>query len=77
MVQLVGALRYKQEVRGFDSRLCHWNFSLTYPSGRTMAVGSTQSLTEMSKVKESRNRPDVAQRVPGGLGSQSSMTCGT
>jgi len=23
------ALRYKPEGRGFDSRLCHWNFSLT------------------------------------------------
>jgi hypothetical protein len=29
MVQLVEALRYKPEVRGFDSRWCHWNFSLT------------------------------------------------
>ena len=29
------------------------------------------------KVKESRNRPDVAQRVPGGLDSQISMTFGT
>jgi hypothetical protein len=29
------------------------------------------------KVKESCNRPDVAQRVPGGLGSQISMTFGT
>jgi hypothetical protein len=29
------------------------------------------------KVKESRNKPDVAQRVPGGLGSQISMTFGT
>ena len=29
------------------------------------------------KVKESRNRPDVAQRVPGGLGSQIYMTFGT
>ena len=29
------------------------------------------------KVKESRNRPDVAQRVPGGLGSQISITSGT
>jgi hypothetical protein len=28
-------------------------------------------------VKESRNRPGVAQRVPGGLGSQISMTFGT
>jgi hypothetical protein len=29
------------------------------------------------KVKESRNRPGVAQRVPGGLGSQNFMTFGT
>ena len=28
------------------------------------------------KVKESRNRPGVAQRVPGGLDSQISMTFG-
>jgi hypothetical protein len=26
---LVDALRYKPEGREFDSRLCHWNFSLT------------------------------------------------
>jgi len=26
---LVEALRYKPEGRGFDSRWCHWNFSLT------------------------------------------------
>jgi hypothetical protein len=30
-----------------------------------------------SKVNESRNRPGVAQRVPGGLGSQICMTFGT
>ena len=29
------------------------------------------------KVKESRNRPGVTQTVPGGLGSQISMTFGT
>jgi len=29
------------------------------------------------KVKESRKRPGVAQRVPGGLGSQIFMTFGT
>ena len=29
------------------------------------------------KVKQSRNRPDVAYRVPGGLGSQTFMTFGT
>jgi hypothetical protein len=28
------------------------------------------------KIKESRNRPGVAQRVPGVLGSQISMTFG-
>jgi hypothetical protein len=26
---VVEALRYKPEGCGFDSRLCHWNFSLT------------------------------------------------
>jgi hypothetical protein len=29
VAQLVEALRYKPEGRDFDSRLCHWNFSLT------------------------------------------------
>jgi len=29
VVQLVEALRHKSESRGFDSRWCHWNFSLT------------------------------------------------
>ena len=29
VAQLVEALRYKQEGRGFDSRWSHWNFSLT------------------------------------------------
>jgi hypothetical protein len=28
VAQLVEALRYKPEDRGFDSRLFHWNFSL-------------------------------------------------
>ena len=30
VTQLVKALRYKSEGRGFDSRWCHWNFSFTY-----------------------------------------------
>jgi hypothetical protein len=29
VAQLVEALRYKSEGRGFDSRWSHWNFSLT------------------------------------------------
>jgi hypothetical protein len=33
---------------GFVYRWYHWNFLLTYPSGLTMALGSTQPLTEMS-----------------------------
>jgi hypothetical protein len=41
MAQLVKALSYKPEGRGFDSR---WNF----PSRRTMALGFTQPFTEMS-----------------------------
>jgi hypothetical protein len=45
VAQLVEALRYKLEGRRFDSRWSHWNFSLT---GRTVALGSTEPLTEMS-----------------------------
>jgi len=29
VAQLVEALRYKSDGRGFDPRWCHWNFSLT------------------------------------------------
>jgi len=37
------------EGRWFDPSWSHWNFSLTQnPSDRTMALGSTQPLTEMS-----------------------------
>ena len=61
---MVKALHYKSEGHRFNSRRCQWNF-LHNPSGRTMALGSTQPLTEMSKVKQSRYRPGVAQRVPG------------
>ena len=43
-VQLVEALLYKPEGRGFDSQWRSWH----NPSGRTMALGSTQPLTEMS-----------------------------
>jgi hypothetical protein len=47
---LFEALRYKPEGRGFDSRWYHWNFSLTYSFRcRTVVLGSTQPLTEVSK----------------------------
>jgi hypothetical protein len=42
---VIKALRRKPAGRGIDSRLCHWNFSVT---GRTMALGLTQPQTEMS-----------------------------
>jgi len=45
---VIKALRWKPAGRGFDSRWCHWNFSGNHPSGCTMALGSTQPLTEMS-----------------------------
>ena len=52
MAQLVEALRYMPEGRGFDSRWCHWIFFYgDNLSGRTMALGSTQPLTEMSNGK--------------------------
>jgi hypothetical protein len=42
-----------------------------------MCFHSVQFLIEVkAKVKEFRNRPGVAQRVPGGLGSQISMPIG-
>ena len=46
---VVKMLRYTSEDRWFDSRWRYWDFSMTqYPSDRTMALGSTQPLTEMS-----------------------------
>ena len=44
VAQFVAALCYKSEGRGFDSRWCLWH----NPSGRTVALGSTQPLTEMN-----------------------------
>ena len=48
VAQLVGALRYKSEGRGFDSRWCHWNFSLTYSFRRHYgpSVGSASNRNE-------------------------------
>jgi hypothetical protein len=48
VARVVEALRYKTEGRGFDSRWGHWAFHSHNLSGRNMALGSTQRLTEMS-----------------------------
>jgi len=46
---VVKVLCYESEGRWFDPRWCHWNFSFTLnPSDRTIALGSTQPLTELS-----------------------------
>ena len=50
LAQLLEALRYKPEGRGFNSRCCHWNFSLHNPSGHTMVLRLTQHLTHVSTV---------------------------
>ena len=47
-VQLVEALHYKPECRGFDARWCHWKFYWHNPSRRAMALGLTEPITEMS-----------------------------
>ena len=48
VAKLVDALCYKPEGHRFDSRWCHSNFNLHNPSGRTVVLGLTHSLTEMS-----------------------------
>jgi hypothetical protein len=45
---VVKVLRYKSEDRCMDPRWCHGIFIDINPSVRTMALGSTQPLTEMS-----------------------------
>jgi hypothetical protein len=46
--QLVVALRYNPEGRGFDSRFVNEMFHWHNPSDRTMVLGLTQPLSEMS-----------------------------
>jgi len=48
VAQLVEALCYKPEGRRFDSRLCHWNFSLTqsFPPHYGTGVDSVSNRNE-------------------------------
>jgi hypothetical protein len=48
VAQLVEAVRYKPEATGLIPDSVTEIFQLHNPSGRTMALGSTQPLTEMS-----------------------------
>jgi hypothetical protein len=48
VAQLVEALRYNSEGRGFDSRWGPWIFHWLNPSGLAMALVSNQTLMEMS-----------------------------
>ena len=55
MAQLVEALRYKPEGRGFDSRMCHWNFSLTHSFRPHYVLG----------VDSASNRNEYQEHFPG------------
>ena len=48
VAQLFAALRYKSEGCGFDSRWCHWNFSLTqsFQSNNGPGVDSASNRNE-------------------------------
>jgi len=48
VAQLVEAQRYRPEGHGFDSRWGLWIFHGLNPSGRTVALGPTQPLKEVS-----------------------------
>ena len=51
MAQLVEALCYKPEGRGFDIRWCLWNFPLVQSCRLLYDPTSTEPVTEMSKGK--------------------------
>jgi hypothetical protein len=55
------AIRYKPEGRGFDSRWCHWNFSLTYFLRRHYVPG----------VDSASNRNDYQEYFLAGKGDRS------
>jgi hypothetical protein len=38
VTQVVEALHYKQEGRGFDSQWCHWNFDIYMSKGYFIIV---------------------------------------
>jgi hypothetical protein len=51
VAQLVEALCYKPECRGFDSRWCHWKFSLTY-SFQSHSGSGVDSASKINEYQE-------------------------
>ena len=51
VVQQIEALRYKKEGRGFDSRWCHWDFSMAYSFRQhcVPVVDSASNINEYQK----------------------------
>jgi hypothetical protein len=55
VTQLVEAMRYKPEGRGFNYRLCHWNFLLTWNSG-LVADSACNEIEYQEYLLESKQR---------------------
>ena len=63
----LGQDRSQAEIRRRDLQNINQEYDRLY--GNVHCAGCIRPMLK-SKVKDSRNRPGVAQRVPGGLGSQ-------
>ena len=86
VAQLVTALRYKSEGRGFDSWWCHWNFSLTaalWPWGRlsiqqkrlTVKVAGAYHLHVPTVWKSQPQPPGILRVFPGLYRDCLTFTC--
>ena len=67
-MQFVDALLYKPEGRGFDSRWCHWNFSLTWP----LTEMSTRNISWGLKVRRADNLTTFTCQLSWNLGASTS-----
>jgi hypothetical protein len=63
--------------RDADKSLTRPNSRCTLFDGENISFDASLVVYSYIKVKQSRNRPGVAHRVPRGLGSQIFMTFGT
>jgi len=73
-VSFLTARPYRLPFTDFQGLLSNGKYKLGIQMGST---NQNYFQVIIKKVKEPRNRPGVVQRVPGGLGSQISMTFGT